>query len=151
MQHQRTLTTHQSTGAWTRGPCNALVPFGSLRNKSLTAHNSISQPGGAADAAQRQQLHGACSSSTGQQQQQQELTKASSSSMQPRQRSSDHSSSWMVLPAVAMHQLSMSLHMPAHAAESVSPAALVLFREFLVGPMRCFEHYACLDSPIQHV
>jgi hypothetical protein len=39
----------------------------------------------------------------------------------------------MVLPAVAMHQLSMSLHMPAHAAEGVSPAALVLFREFLVG------------------
>jgi hypothetical protein len=116
------------------------VPFGSLRKKSLRVHNSFSQLGGVADLAQRQQVHGACSSSTGQQQQQQELTSASSSSMQPRQRSSNYSSSWMVLPAVAMHQLSMSLHMPAHAAENVSPAALVLFREFLVGLMRCFEH-----------
>jgi hypothetical protein len=148
MQHQRTLTTHQSTGAWTRGPCGALVPFGSLRQKSVTIHNSISQPDGAADVPHRQQLHGACSSSTGQQQQQQELTTPSSCSMQPRKRSSGHSSNWMVLPAVAMHQLSMSLHMPAHATESVSPAALVLFREFLVGPLHCFWALRMLGTSI---
>jgi hypothetical protein len=87
------------------------------------------------EAAERRQLHGKCSSSSGQQEQQQlpQLATQSSSSMQQRHREASHSSNWMVLPAVAMHQLSMSLHMPAHAAEGVSPAALVLFREFLVG------------------
>lgn len=38
-----------------------------------------------------------------------------------------------LLPAAtALHQLWMSLHLGAHAAESVPPAALLLFREFLV-------------------
>jgi hypothetical protein len=42
----------------------------------------------------------------------------------------------------------MSLHMPAHAAESVSPAALVLFREFLVGLLHCLCSHACMEPDV---
>lgn len=137
MQQQRTLTTHQSTGVWTWGLCGVPRPFSSQRKISLSHCNSVSREDSVVEVAVTQQLHGECnSSSSGQQLEQQlpqQVPQSSSSSMQQQRQQSGHSSNWMVLPAVAMHQLSMSLHMPAHAAEGVSPAALVLFREFLVG------------------
>lgn len=66
---------------------------------------------------------------------QQQLTSTSTSCSRPcsGQQQGSHSSRQWVLPVVAMHQLCMSLHMPAHAAESVSPAAVEVFREFLVS------------------
>eukprot|EP00882_Tetradesmus_deserticola_P005590 GHRQ01005886.1.p1 GENE.GHRQ01005886.1~~GHRQ01005886.1.p1 ORF type:complete len:195 (+),score=56.26 GHRQ01005886.1:319-903(+) len=132
MQQQRTLSTHQSTGSWTRDGCGALRPFGSHILGSRSIKSSTDRLDRVVDVAERQPQPETGSSSTGQQHQQQLLLSTdTSSSMQPCRRKHRHSSNWMVLPAVAMHQLSMSLYTPAQATESVSPAGLELFREFL--------------------
>eukprot|EP00878_Enallax_costatus_P017790 GHUV01018692.1.p1 GENE.GHUV01018692.1~~GHUV01018692.1.p1 ORF type:complete len:249 (+),score=73.09 GHUV01018692.1:299-1045(+) len=55
---------------------------------------------------------------------------ASNSNPSQQQWSQINSKAW-VLPMVAAHQLLTAVHMQAHAAETVPPAAFALFREFL--------------------
>eukprot|EP00878_Enallax_costatus_P021615 GHUV01022900.1.p1 GENE.GHUV01022900.1~~GHUV01022900.1.p1 ORF type:complete len:217 (-),score=56.76 GHUV01022900.1:2038-2688(-) len=67
---------------------------------------------------------------------------ASNSNPSQQQWSQINSKAW-VLPMVAAHQLLTAVHMQAHAAETVPPAAFALFREFLVGAMHWSSLVAC--------